>query len=46
MHVDLAGRMTYGDYLQLDTLLAAKKPLSDKHDEHPSENHADEHDNH
>ena len=26
--------MTYGDYLQLDTLLAAKKPLSDKHDEH------------
>jgi len=34
MHVDLAGRMTYGDYLQLDTLLAAKKPLSDKHDEH------------
>jgi tryptophan 2,3-dioxygenase len=34
MHVDLAGRMTYGDYLQLNTLLAAKKPLSDKHDEH------------
>ena len=34
IHVDLAGRMTYGDYLQLDTLLAAKKPLSNKHDEH------------
>lgn len=34
MHVDLAGRMTYGDYLQLDTLFAAKKPLTDKHDEH------------
>jgi len=34
IHVDLAGRMTYGDYLQLDTLLAAKKPLTDKHDEH------------
>ncbi len=34
MHVDLAGRMTYGDYLQLDILLAAKKPLTDKHDEH------------
>ncbi len=33
MHVDLAGRMAYGDYLQLDTLLAAQKPLSDKHDE-------------
>lgn len=34
IHVDLAGRMTYGDYLQLGTLLAAKKPLSGKHDEH------------
>ncbi len=34
IHVDLAGRMTYGDYLQLDTLLAAQRPLSDKHDEH------------
>ena len=34
LHVDLDGRMTYGDYLGLDTLLAAKKPLSDKHDEH------------
>jgi tryptophan 2,3-dioxygenase len=34
MHVDLAGQMTYGDYLQLKTLFAAKKPLTDKHDEH------------
>ena len=34
IHVDLAGTMTYGDYLQLDTLLAAKRPLTDKHDEH------------
>jgi len=34
IHVDLAGRMTYGDYLQLNTLLAAKKPLTSKHDEH------------
>lgn len=34
MHVDLAGRMTYGDYLQLKTLFAAKQPLTDKHDEH------------
>ena len=34
IHVDLAGRMTYGDYLQLNTLLAAKKPLTNKHDEH------------
>jgi tryptophan 2,3-dioxygenase len=34
LHVDLAGRMAYGDYLQLDTLLAAQKPISDKHDEH------------
>ena len=25
---DLADRMTYGGYLQLDTLLAAQKPLS------------------
>lgn len=33
LHVDLAGSMTYGDYLGLDTLLAAQRPLSDKHDE-------------
>jgi tryptophan 2,3-dioxygenase len=34
IHLDLAEQMTYGDYLQLPTLLAAKKPLTDKHDEH------------
>lgn len=33
MHLDLAGRQTYGDYLQLDTLLAAQKPLTKEHDE-------------
>jgi tryptophan 2,3-dioxygenase len=33
LHVDLADRMTYGDYLQLDTLLAAQKPLTTEHDE-------------
>lgn len=33
MHVDLAGRQTYGDYLQLDTLLAAQQPLTKEHDE-------------
>ena len=27
------GRMSYGDYLQIDTLLTAQKPLTDKHDE-------------
>ena len=30
---DLAGRMTYAGYLDLDTLLAAQKPLSEHHDE-------------
>ena len=34
LHVDLAGRMSYGDYLALDVLLSAQKPLTDKHDEH------------
>ena len=34
IHVDLANRMTYGDYLQIKTLLSAQKPLTDKHDEH------------
>ena len=34
LHVDLAGRMSYGDYLGLDVLLSAQKPLTDKHDEH------------
>lgn len=27
------GRMSYGDYLQIDTLLTAQKPLTNKHDE-------------
>jgi tryptophan 2,3-dioxygenase len=27
------GRMSYGDYLHLDTLLSAQKPLTDAHDE-------------
>ena len=32
---DLSGRMTYASYLQLDTLLAAQRPVSDPayHDE-------------
>ena len=32
---DLRDRLTYGGYLQLDTLLSAQKPLSDPehHDE-------------
>jgi tryptophan 2,3-dioxygenase len=34
IHIDLAGQMTYRDYLQLKTLFAAKRPLTDKHDEH------------
>jgi tryptophan 2,3-dioxygenase len=33
MHVDLAGRLTYGEYLKLDLLLAAQRPLSREHDE-------------
>jgi tryptophan 2,3-dioxygenase len=33
MHVDLAGRLTYGDYLRLDLLLAAQQPVSQEHDE-------------
>jgi tryptophan 2,3-dioxygenase len=31
--LDMAGRMSYGDYLQLDVLLASQKPLSPAHDE-------------
>jgi tryptophan 2,3-dioxygenase len=36
IHTDLAGRMTYAGYLQLDRLLSAQQPLSDPphHDEH------------
>jgi len=33
MHVDLAGRHTYGEYLKLDLLLAAQQPVSGEHDE-------------
>jgi tryptophan 2,3-dioxygenase len=33
MHVDLAGRLTYGEYLKLDLLLAAQQPVSQEHDE-------------
>ena len=35
VHTDLSGRLTYGGYLQLDTLLSAQRPLSDppQHDE-------------
>jgi len=32
-HTDFAGAMSYGDYLQLDTLLGAQQPRSDDHDE-------------
>jgi len=32
-HTDFAGKMTYGDYLDLDGLLACQKPLSAEHDE-------------
>jgi len=32
-HTDFSAAMSYGDYLQLDTLLAAQKPVSDRHDE-------------
>jgi tryptophan 2,3-dioxygenase len=33
VHTDFSGEMSYGDYLQLDTLLSAQKPLSGAHDE-------------
>jgi tryptophan 2,3-dioxygenase len=32
-HTDFSAAMTYGDYLQLDAILAAQKPLSGRHDE-------------
>lgn len=32
-HLDFTGEMSYGDYLALDQLLAAQKPLSDNHNE-------------
>src|SRR3546814_4108617 len=37
IHTDLAGRMTYAGYLQLDRLLSAQVPLSDRSEEHTSE---------
>ena len=33
MHVDLAGKLTYGDYLKLDQLLTAQRPITQEHDE-------------
>ncbi|WP_099866620.1 tryptophan 2,3-dioxygenase [Pararhizobium haloflavum] len=33
MSVDFQGRMSYGDYLRIDTLLSAQKPLTDQPDE-------------
>lgn len=33
IHTDFIEKMTYGDYLQLDTLLASQKRLSNHHDE-------------
>jgi len=33
IHTDFTEKMTYGDYLQLDTLLSSQKRLSDHHDE-------------
>jgi tryptophan 2,3-dioxygenase len=33
IHTDFSEGMSYGDYLQLDTLLSAQKPLTGEHDE-------------
>jgi tryptophan 2,3-dioxygenase len=33
MHVDLAGKLTYADYLHLDQVLSAQKPVTKEHDE-------------
>ncbi len=33
VHWDLTGSLSYGDYLQLDVLLSAQKPLTAEHDE-------------
>src|SRR5690625_1144577 len=33
IHTDFTEKMTYGDYLQLDSLLSSQKRLSDHHDE-------------
>jgi len=32
-HTDFAGRMSYGDYLALDQILGAQRPLTAQHDE-------------
>ena len=32
-HTDFSGEMSYGDYLALDQVLAAQRPLSDNHNE-------------
>lgn len=33
MHLDLAGKLTYAEYLQLDQVLSAQRPLTKEHDE-------------
>jgi tryptophan 2,3-dioxygenase len=33
IHTDFRDRMSYGDYLRLDTLLSAQAPLTNEHDE-------------
>lgn len=33
MHVDLAGKLSYGAYLNLDQLLSAQRPVTQEHDE-------------
>jgi tryptophan 2,3-dioxygenase len=33
MHVDLTGKLNYGDYLNLDMVLSAQRPLTKEHDE-------------
>ena len=33
IHVELSGSSTYGDYLRLDELLGAQRPVTDVHDE-------------
>lgn len=33
VHTDFTDNMSYGDYLQLDTLLSSQKPLTAEHDE-------------
>ena len=33
VQLDFSNNMSYGDYLQIDTILSAQKPLSPAHDE-------------